>query len=453
MARLGDYAVSIGVSAPLHFVDAVDRDTGLPSPAVNDLSVLDATPGVIDYWDGSAWRSTYPPGPSGPVSSVDGKSGVVTVAADYVNVTGDTMTGALDLDGAPLNLDVATRGPAVLSAKVAGTSNLDLRANASGIGIGVNAIQGLYAAAAFNVAVGASTIMNANPGPLGVVALGYSAMVQVNSGSGVGIGFEAGFSASNCADIGYRAGKVATGNSGVFIGNLAGTATGGTGHTMVGDQAGKTFTTATNSTFIGAQAGINVSTSSQQHVLIGQGAGNALTNLGGQNVFIGVGAAAGMTTAASNVLIGSGANGDYIGNGAMVTVGASTISDQAGIAIGYSTQAQSQGGVAVGVDDQGNPCIAAGVNEIKFGTALHTLAIDGPTISFSTAAGTKIGSAATQKFGLWGATPIVRPTGWSVTSGYTATKAFDPETATLRDVARVLGTFIDQVAKATGAAG
>jgi hypothetical protein len=45
--------------------------------------------------------------------------------------------------------------------------------------------------------------------------------------------------------------------------------------------------------------------------------------------------------------------------------------------------------------------------------------------------------------GFFGVTPVAQNTGWSVTSGYTATKSFNPETATLLTVARVLGTLVD----------
>lgn len=40
-------------------------------------------------------------------------------------------------------------------------------------------------------------------------------------------------------------------------------------------------------------------------------------------------------------------------------------------------------------------------------------------------------------------TTITPNTGWSVTSGYTADKAFNPESTTVTELARVVGTLID----------
>jgi hypothetical protein len=47
------------------------------------------------------------------------------------------------------------------------------------------------------------------------------------------------------------------------------------------------------------------------------------------------------------------------------------------------------------------------------------------------------------KVGFNNSAPVAQSTGWSVTAGYTADKAFDPETAGVQEVARVLGTLID----------
>lgn len=69
--------------------------------------------------------------------------------------------------------------------------------------------------------------------------------------------------------------------------------------------------------------------------------------------------------------------------------------------------------------------------------------LDTTNISFGTGTGTKLGTAANQKIGFWGATPVVQDTGWAVTAGYTADRAFNPESTTLTEVARTLGTLID----------
>lgn len=42
------------------FPDATARSAALPSPALNQLSVLDSSPGTVQYWTGSAWASVQP---------------------------------------------------------------------------------------------------------------------------------------------------------------------------------------------------------------------------------------------------------------------------------------------------------------------------------------------------------------------------------------------------------
>jgi hypothetical protein len=54
--------------------------------------------------------------------------------------------------------------------------------------------------------------------------------------------------------------------------------------------------------------------------------------------------------------------------------------------------------------------------------------------------------------GFYGSTPVAQSTGWDVAVGYTADKALDPESTTLTEVARTLGTLIDQL-KALGLLG
>jgi hypothetical protein len=45
--------------------------------------------------------------------------------------------------------------------------------------------------------------------------------------------------------------------------------------------------------------------------------------------------------------------------------------------------------------------------------------------------------------GVFGTTAAARSASWSVTGGYTADKAFNPESTSVTEVARVLGTLID----------
>lgn len=55
--------------------------------------------GALKVWDGTAWQTVSQQGPAGtaPVTSVDARTGAVTLSDIYVNTTGDTMTGTLDM--------------------------------------------------------------------------------------------------------------------------------------------------------------------------------------------------------------------------------------------------------------------------------------------------------------------------------------------------------------------
>lgn len=68
---------------------------------------------------------------------------------------------------------------------------------------------------------------------------------------------------------------------------------------------------------------------------------------------------------------------------------------------------------------------------------------DAYNLSFGAATGTKFGTSSLQKMGWWNATPVAQSTGWSVTAGYAALKAFNPQTMTMGELARVVGTLVD----------
>lgn len=68
---------------------------------------------------------------------------------------------------------------------------------------------------------------------------------------------------------------------------------------------------------------------------------------------------------------------------------------------------------------------------------------DAANVSLGTSTGTKIGTATNQKLGFWNGTPVAQNAGWTVTGGYAGDKTFNPESTTLTEVARVLGTLID----------
>jgi hypothetical protein len=47
------------------FTSAAQRTSQLAAPVLNQLSVLDSRPGVVQYWNGSAWTDAYPFAQSG----------------------------------------------------------------------------------------------------------------------------------------------------------------------------------------------------------------------------------------------------------------------------------------------------------------------------------------------------------------------------------------------------
>jgi hypothetical protein len=86
------------------------------------------------------------------------------------------------------------------------------------------------------------------------------------------------------------------------------------------------------------------------------------------------------------------------------------------------------------------------VASITAGTATITVSLnlsDGANFVTGTATGTKFGTTASQKLGWWGANPTIQSTGWSISGGYTPLKAWDPNTATLAGLARVVATLQD----------
>ena len=59
---LGSSASGVGlsdagmVSVVQHFVDSAARAAAIPTPVVNQLTMLDSNPGIVDYWTGAAWE-------------------------------------------------------------------------------------------------------------------------------------------------------------------------------------------------------------------------------------------------------------------------------------------------------------------------------------------------------------------------------------------------------------
>lgn len=423
------------------------------------------------------------PAAGGAVASVDGRTGVVVLSDKYVDVGGDTMTGNLIVPNYVTTGNAALTGKLrlpqggnVASRNAANTADINLiylsGSDVVMIGGNTNISQG-WASIGATVAQ-SGTLRFANTGYVAWRNAANSAdiaAIQVDATDTVIVGgnvtpVKAATVALNSAAAatpqltqsvaGTLASEMRANAFGIGIGTgaLAAASGAAVNNVAVGTTALTASTTASHNTAIGANAGGSVTTGSQ-NTLIGKEAGVPSTasyqlTTGSNNTLIGyqAGASAG-TQQSSTVVVGhlakSGSNQTTVVGQAAWASGAS------GVSIGYNSQAGASG-VAIGAAASANAgnavCIGAGVttstaNQFVLGLTNHLLVIPGPSVSFPTAAGTKIGLTAVEKLALWGATPVVQPAGWSATAGYTATKTFNPESTTLTEVARVLGTLVD----------
>jgi len=122
-----------------HYATALDRDFAMPEPVPNVLTMLDERPGVIDYWDGSAWQPTQAEttreavGPgllemSGPYDGRPVREVFVTqqqvttdAAGNFVILAPEALVGATGvLSVAPVTLLSQTAGFTSVALSVAG---------------------------------------------------------------------------------------------------------------------------------------------------------------------------------------------------------------------------------------------------------------------------------------------------------------------------------------------
>lgn len=205
----------------------------------------------------------------------------------------------------------------------------------------------------------------------------------------------------------------------------------------------QTIPGASNNTIFGTGAGASASLSGAHNTIFGTSAGTAITT-GGGNTMIGESAGALTTTGGSNVYVGRSAGGNNqtattntaVGTFAMLnhTTGGSNITKGFNAARYYAdgtTNAVSFSectylGTATRVSGVGvTNEIVIGFNSIGNGSNTATLGntsitatylrgninyTDGGNFVIGTTTGTKIGTATSQKIGLWNATPIAQPT-------------------------------------------
>ena len=237
-----------------------------------------------------------------------------------------------------------------------------------------NAAVGGYGFGEGNVGVGYNAGGNLTNGDRNV-CVGVQAGQGLVTGHGnVYLGYHTGETASPTQTltvaIGYFAGGAATA-SGTFIGGNAGQNVTGVACTYIGNGSGALTTTGQYSTFVGAGAAGGAVLTGSANTGFGFNAGNLLTS-GAYNNLVGYSAGSKITTGQKNIVIGSNANN--------ITTGSSNI------VIGDS----------VAVPDPTATGQLALYSAIT-GTAIHTAA---PAVGLSTATG---------KLGFFGTTPVVRP--------------------------------------------
>lgn len=206
-----------------------------------------------------------------------------------------------------------------------------------------------------NTAIGAGSLLSVTSGHSNT-ALGADALGLVTTGHGnIGIGAQSGESISTGIDnigIGSATNQtLTTGNSNIAIGSSALTALTTTGGNIsIGGSSLSAATTAANNVVVGYQAGVTATPA------------NA-TIAGSQNVFLGYQA---------------GSVHAFDPNNA-IAIGYQALVDFNAIAIGSGVIAHGNGAVAIGVDHTGAAASTTTQDEIKLGTASHTVNI--PTTS------------------------------------------------------------------------
>jgi len=79
--KFGDYTTQMESSLPRRFATAAARTTAMPTPTLNDLTILDTTPGTVEFWDGTAWRPTLQ-AKMGYVELTTTQTGFITTPSD-----------------------------------------------------------------------------------------------------------------------------------------------------------------------------------------------------------------------------------------------------------------------------------------------------------------------------------------------------------------------------------
>jgi hypothetical protein len=244
----------------------------------------------------------------------------------WVEKTGDTMTGALVIDGSGDVVQATIQAHSTQTANIveiqdssanvlAGVDERGILFSDGGIDvnsvyIGANAGNISHTDATQNVGIGTGVLDALTTGD-GNVALGYSSLTLLTTGEySFGLGTYA-LSAATTSDrsvgIGAYAGsRIQTGNDNIFIGYQAGygafvNQTGVDRNTIIGGQAGYKLTTGKDgNVLIGYKAGFN--SVADKNTYIGLQSGYSTTS-GASNIYLGYAAGLYQTTASNTLLI------------------------------------------------------------------------------------------------------------------------------------------------------
>jgi hypothetical protein len=230
--------------------------------------------------------------------------------------------------------------------------------------------------------------------------------------------------------IGTSVGYNATGDNSVFIGYEAGRLSGSatvTGSIYIGYRSGYGALAGAGNTAVGHQAG-------QKTVAgltaFGYEAGKAATGAG--NVLVGYQAGLTVSSGTNNAILGYQAGASLTTNGGCVMIGyqagnAETAANKLYIANSSTTTPLIYG-------DFSTP-------SLTFNGTVNIQ--DAKNIVLGGTTGTKLGSATTEKLGVWGATPIVQPTTGVAAATFTANAG-----TAVNDASTFDGYTVKQVVKA-----
>lgn len=367
-------------------------------------------------------------------------SAAAELARLYVNTSysigigyqaGQSVTGA----------DNIAIGKSALSTQTSGTANIAIGStalrdcNSSGqenVAICARALEA-NTSGQYNVAIGSTNLYQATTA-INNMAIGTNALLNCTASENVAIGAFAGYS-------------VVSGTGNFYLGFAAGLWATGSRNIGLGSEAARTTGTASfsDSIYIGYRSGYGGSAAGSYNVGIGSetlqknvsnavaigfNAGKVQTGAG----FTAVGYQAGLlsTSGTNSTLIGSGAGASLTTNGGCVMIGyqagnAETTANKLYIANSSTTTPLIYG-------DFSTP-------SLTFNGTVNIQ--DAKNIVLGGTTGTKLGSATTEKLGVWGATPIVQPTTGVAAATFTANAG-----TAVNDASTFDGYTIKQVVKA-----